>query len=103
MKKYEPLCEPLDEFEIRLASQESFQQAEEIFFLHVPPACDICGASFENRRFTIDTPLPGKNSPWGCICTGCFFEHNLEIGWGKGQLYTHLKDGSWLLTAGNRE
>jgi hypothetical protein len=34
------------------------------------------------------------------MCAICFDKHGEGIRWGTGQLYTHLKNGKWLLTAG---
>lgn len=105
MKACKPLCQPRDEFEILLESNESFQHEDEIFFLDPPDECDLCGVSFKDRRYMVDTSLAKvqMNNHWGCVCAGCFFEYKLEIGWGKAQLYTHLENGKWILTAGYKK
>lgn len=103
MKQYIPFCEPQNEFERRIYEYESLARTEEITFLDPPGQCDLCDTSFENMRFMVDTCLERNRNPWGCICAECFFKHELEIGWGKGQLFTHLKKGEWLLTAGDKE
>lgn len=102
MKEIVPVYEPFDAYEIMLAKHESFYQVLEGFMLNPPATCDLCGVSFENRRFLLDACLDEERNPWGCVCAECFFRYNLEIGWGKGQLYTHMKNGEWILTAGNR-
>jgi putative AlgH/UPF0301 family transcriptional regulator len=36
------------------------------------------------------------------MCAECFLKMGEGIGWGKGQLYTQLEKGDWLMTAGCR-
>lgn len=100
MTEYKLFYEPLDDYERELIALEKISQKEMILLIDHPRACDLCGSPFENRRFIIDACLDPKKNPWGFVCADCFFRWNLAIGWGKGQLYTHLKNGSWLLTAG---
>ena len=100
MKTYTPFCDPQDEFELRLAVHESFTQAEEIFFTGPSHSCDLCGVSFENKRFMLDACLDDEKNAWGCICSKCFIKYALKMGPGKGQMFTHLQSGEWLLTAG---
>ncbi|HPC43035.1 MAG TPA: hypothetical protein PLD91_19120 [Spirochaetota bacterium] len=100
MKEYKLFYEPIDGYERELIALEKFSQKENITLIDHPRACDLCGSPFENRRFMIDACLDPKKNPWGFVCAECFFKLKLTIGWGKGQLYIHLKNGSWFLTAG---
>lgn len=100
MKTYKPFCEPQDEFELRLMRNESLYQDNEITYIEPPGKCDLCEAPFENKRYMIDACLEENRNPWGCVCAKCYFKYNLEIGWGKGQLYYHVNNGEWLLIAG---
>jgi len=100
MKTYTPFCEPQDEFEHQLVVHENLQKEEEIFFAGTSHLCDLCGASFNNKRLMLDACLDGAKNAWGCICSSCFIKYACKIGLGKGQMFTHLKNGDWLLTAG---
>lgn len=100
MKTFTPFCEPQDEFEYQLVVHEKFQQKEEIFFAGPSHSCDLCGASFNNKRLMLDACLDGEKNAWGCICSRCFIKYSYKMGPGKGQMFTHLQSGEWLLTAG---
>ena len=62
--------------------------------------CDICGVDLTNRRFMIDGNRPSRGIEWACMCSRCFITEKAEIGWGKGQLYTNMDSGAWLMTGG---
>jgi len=100
MKINTPFCPPQDEFELRLIVHENLLPEEEIFFAGPSHSCDLCGTSFDNKRLMLDACLDGAKNAWGCICSRCFYTHALKTGPGKGQVYTHLMNGEWLLTAG---
>lgn len=100
MKIYAPFCAPHDEFEHQLIVHENLLQEEEIFFAGPSHSCDLCDESFENKRLMIDACLDTEKNAWGCICSRCFIKYACKIGPGKGQMFTHLQGGEWLLTAG---
>lgn len=92
--------EPIDRYERELAVLEKLTQKENNALLDQPKICDLCASLFYNRRFIIDACLDSDKNPWGYVCAECFIKYNLKLGKGKGQMYAHLKNGSWLLTAG---
>lgn len=100
MKTYTAYCEPQDEFELQLVAHENLLQEEEIYFAGPSQSCDLCDESFENKRLMIDACLDTEKNAWGCICSRCFIKYACKMGPGKGQMFTHLQGGKWLLTAG---
>ncbi len=67
-----------------------------------PAACDVCKTQLAHRRFMIDGNTQPGGCMWACMCAECFLKIGEGIGWGKGQLYTQLENGDWLMTAGFR-
>lgn len=100
MKINTPFYPPYDEFEHQLVVHENLLQEEEIFFAGHSHSCDLCGLSFENKRLMLDACLDREKNAWGCVCSKCFIEYGCNMGPGKGQMFTHLQSGEWLLTAG---
>jgi hypothetical protein len=72
-------------------------QARNIIWVGEIDRCDTCGHDFANDPFMVDAAT--KHGPWACMCSRCFIEHEAEIGWGRGQLYSRTPDG-WLQVAG---
>jgi len=97
-----PKCEPRNDAEIKLMRFENLAvglQHDDIYF-NAPEVCDICKKPLADKRFMIDGNFKPGGCLWGCMCARCFLEVGEGIGWGRGQLYTHLENGEWLMTAG---
>lgn len=61
--------------------------------------CDICGIDLSTKKYFIDGKVKTE-FVWALMCANCFEKEGEAIRWGKGQLYTQLTNGKWLLTAG---
>src|SRR5260370_190281 len=58
--------------------------------------CDLCGRSFNDRKYLIDGRMR-VDLIWACMCSNCFLQRGAGIGWGQGQLFARRLDGEWLL------
>jgi hypothetical protein len=65
-----------------------------------PEEGDLCGEQLADCQFFVDGQTVSGFS--ANICPKCFLEEGHSLGWGKGQLYVNLGDGSWRLVAGGR-
>jgi len=63
-----------------------------------PSECDLCAAPFTDASYFVDGRAP--NGASANMCPRCFLEDGHSIGWGSGQLYLSLGNGSWRLVAG---
>jgi len=99
-----PQCEPQNPAETKLLPLEQFQEglAQNEIYFNAPEQCDVCKTTLTGKRFMVDGNFEPGGCLWGCMCAKCFLKVGEGIGWGKGQLYTKLKNGEWLMTAGFR-
>jgi hypothetical protein len=97
-----PKFEPVDEAERTLLAIEDLSHgiAHDEEYANAPEKCDLCGVSLEDRRFMVDGNTEPGGCLWACMCAKCALRKGEGIGWGKGQLYTQLEPGRWLMTAG---
>ena len=97
-----PKLEPVDPSEKRLQVHENLDEGlrRNDTYAGASESCDICGKSFGARRFMVDGNRRGRGIEWACMCSICFLREGDGIEWGKGQLYTQMDAGEWLLTGG---
>lgn len=99
-----PQCEPQNPAEAKLLPLEQLQEglAQDEIYFNAPEQCDVCKTTLTDKRFMVDGNFKPGGCLWGCMCAKCFLKVGEGIGWGKGQLYTKLENGEWLMTAGFR-
>lgn len=70
-------------------------------FTGVPDNCDLCGKPIHLGHFFADVQLP-NSTQWAYACQMCIADHQMQFGWGEGQLYQNQAGNSehWLLVAG---
>lgn len=59
--------------------------------------CDLCRHDLLNDKYMVDGKT--KMGLWACMCSKCFSEAGVRIGWGYGQLYKRTTEG-WLQVGG---
>ncbi|MEI8048514.1 MAG: hypothetical protein WCI92_14115 [Bacteroidota bacterium] len=94
---------PTNKIEISLVTKENWEKAQEVrcFWWDDNCKCDICKKQLSGRHM-IDGKL--RNSfEFGLMCASCHNTVGDGFGEGKGQLYTHLIDGQWIMTFGFSE
>jgi hypothetical protein len=97
-----PKYEPVDESERRLQAHENLVEGvrRNDTYAGASEECDICDKPFSSRRFMVDGNRRGRGIEWACMCSACFLREGEGIGYGKGQLYTHMDNDEWLMTGG---
>ena len=95
-------CDPTDDAERRLLKCEKWAEGveREETYARASEDCDICGIPLAGKRFMVDGNTQLGGCMWACMCASCFFKTGEAIGWGKGQLYTQMENGKWLMTGG---
>jgi hypothetical protein len=90
-----------DPIEMSLDSISNLEEgyARKRFGYYSRSKCSICGCDMSDKKYFIDGKIKDVNG-WALMCAICFDKHGEGIRWGTGQLYTHLLNGKWLLTAG---
>ncbi|GDX48172.1 MAG: hypothetical protein KJS45_09795 [Bacteroidetes bacterium] len=61
--------------------------------------CDLCNSEITGRHM-IDGLVYGTMYEFACMCATCHHAKGSGFGEGKGQLYTRLNDGQFILTYG---
>ena len=97
-----PKIDPTDDAEIRLLEHEQWDAGVQRGDTYANPSgtCNICKTSLAKKRFMVDGNIQPGGCMWACMCASCFFKRGEAIAWGKGQLYTQLESGKWLMTGG---
>lgn len=97
-----PKYEATDEAEVQVSAHEDLRKGlqHKETYACPPTHCDFCKTPFLGKRFMIDGNTQRGGVMWACMCASCFLRHGEGLGWGKGQLYTQLDNGKWLMTAG---
>ncbi len=63
-----------------------------------PLACDLCVKATEEGRWFVEGQM--QEGTWASLCLECFFKQGHSIGWGRGQLYSKVRDSQWRLVSG---
>ena len=63
--------------------------------------CDLCQQPLADLQYFADCAL-ASGDRWGVSCQDCIAVHQIEFGWGTGQLYARDADDAaqWRLVAG---
>lgn len=96
--KFVSPCDRSDQLLEEYADVAQGQKAGQ-YCIGVPDTCDLCGRSFNNRKYLVDGRLK-SDLMWAYMCSGCFLKRGEGIGWGQGQLFARQLDDEWLLVAG---
>jgi hypothetical protein len=90
--------EPQNAMEKKLMAQENFEVAakKERYWHEDTTNCDICKTRISGRHM-----IDGKRSgsfEFALMCPKCHQSGGSGFGDGKGQLYTKMEKGKWLMT-----
>ena len=97
----------MNTFNKKLMQLCDMEQAEkrQDYFIGSPEQCDFCKCNLNTgHTFFVDGKVKAMfaNPPgaWANMCSQCFDEKGVGIGWGSGQLYQKQDNGKWLQTEG---
>ncbi len=92
--------EPQNAIEKKLMAQENFEVATKLgrYWHEDKTTCDICKIKITGRHM-IDGKLHGV-AEFALMCPKCHQAKGSGFGDGKGQLYTKIEQGKWLMTYG---
>lgn len=92
--------EPQNAIEKKLMAQENFEVATKLgrYWHEDKTTCDICKVKITGRHM-IDGKLHGV-AEFALMCPKCHQAKGSGFGDGKGQLYTKIEQGKWLMTYG---
>ena len=93
--------EPKNAREKQLVKKENWKIATEIeqYWHESKTTCDFCKKVITGRHM-IDGLVKGTPFEFACMCATCHQARGSGFGEGKGQLYTRLTNGSFLMTFG---
>jgi len=92
---------PVDETERELAATIDVAQANRMppQYAYGVEQCDFCKCPVENIGLLVDGDVR-EGGGWANMCSKCFEQRGLGVGWGKGQLYAKQRNGVWRMAMG---
>jgi hypothetical protein len=92
---------PTTKIEVKLMLKEDWEKAKKqlSFWPENFVTCEVCNKRMRGRHFIHG--FIEKNVEFINMCPQCHNDYGNGLGEGKGQLYTRLINGKWLLSFGD--